>query len=455
MRHGFLALVTAAVALPAQPPPTYYNTVNTTSGALLRSTLHAVIDDHTRIPYTATGTDTWNVLELADQAPSSSTQILDLYKNTLYVKQGGGNTFYNREHTWPNSYGFPNDGTTNYPYTDCHHLFLCDIAYNGARDNNPFMGGLASWTEYTTAANAGQGGGSGTFPGNSNWWSSIAPAGGWQTWGGRKGDVARAILYMDVRYEGGTHGTTGATEPDLRVTDDVNLINASATGSNLTIAYMGKLTTLLQWHQEDPVDTKEMAHTNAVFTYQGNRNPFVDHPEWVACLWQGQCTRVRLPEVWINELHYDNNGVDVNEFVELAGPAGDNVNGWMLVAVDGATGAQYGRRKLSGTFPNQQNGIGTLSFTFPGLQDGAPDGIAIVTANGTLMQFVAYEGSFQGVGGVLAGRTATDIGVSESTTSAAGLSLQLGGAGSGYTQFAWQNSLTATPGARNTNQTFQ
>ncbi len=458
MRSPILVLATATVAtaaLRAQPPPNYYNSVVATSATTLRSTLHAVIDDHTRIAYTASGTDTWNVLELADQYAGNSTQILDLYKNAVYTKQGGGNSFYNREHTWPNSYGFPNDVSTNYPYTDCHHLFLCDISYNGARDNNPFFGGTAGWTEWTTTANGGQGGGSGTFPGNSNWWTSQAPAGGWQTWAGRKGDVARAILYMDIRYEGGTHGITGAAEPDLRLTDDLNLINASATGSNLSIAYMGKLSTLLQWHQEDPVDAKELAHTNAVFLHQGNRNPFVDHPEWVACLYQGSCLRVRLPEIWINEVHYDNTGVDVNEFVELAGPAGDNVNGWMLLAVDGATGQQYGRRRLSGVFPNQQNAIGTLSFSFPGLQDGSPDGIALLTADGVLMQFIAYEGSFVGVGGKLAGRTATDIGVSEASNSAVGLSLQLGGSGSGYTQFTWQTSLTATPGARNTNQTFQ
>lgn len=455
MRRASLLLATATV-LPAQAPPTYYDGVVTTSAAQLRATLHAVIDDHARIPYTASTVDTWDVLELADQAPGSTTQILDLYKNALYTKQGGGNTFYNREHTWPNSYGFPVDGATNYPYTDCHHLFLCDIAYNGARDNSPFLAASASWTPYTTLPNAGQGGGSGTFPGNSNWSNaSLLPIGGWQTWAGRKGDVARAMFYMDVRYEGGVHGGTLAPEPDLRLTDDLGLIAASATGSNLAVAYMGRLSVLLQWHQEDPVDGKEMAHNNAVFLFQGNRNPFVDHPEWAACLWQGQCTRVRMPEVWINELHYDNTGTDVGEFVELAGPAGENVDSWMLLAVDGTTGTVYARRQLAGVFPDQQNGYGTLAFAFPGLQDGAPDGIAVVTGDGVLMHFVAYEGSFQGVGGAVAGRTAADVGVSEPATTPVGHSLQLGGTGGGYAQFTWQAAQAATPGARNTNQTFQ
>ena len=457
MRHVFPLLVTLSAALHAQPPPNYYATVNSSTPALLRSTLHAVIKDHTKIPYTATGTDTWNVLELADQHPTNTTQILDLYKNAAYTKVGGGNTFYNREHTWPNSYGFPNDGITNYPYSDCHHLFLCDIAYNGARDNNPFLNGTASWTVYTTLANAGQGGGSGPFPSTSNWGSSPAstpPIGGWQTWAARKGDVARAVMYMDVRYEGGTHGITGAPEPDLRLTDDLNLINASATGSNLSVAYMGKLSVVLQWHAEDPPDAKEMAHTNAVFTYQGNRNPFVDHPEWAECLFSGSCVRVREPEVWINELHYDNTGTDVGEFVEIAGPAGDSVSGWMLVGYDGATGGAYSRLKLSGTIPNQQNGFGTLTFPFPGLQDGAPDGIALITNTGVVMQFVSYEGAFTAISGAANGHASVNIGVSETTSSPIGFSLQLGGTGSAYSEFVWQTVLDDTPGAVNLNQTF-
>jgi endonuclease I len=457
MDHRFLiAAAAAASVLPAQAPPGYYAAVVTTSAAQLRSTLHAVIDDHVSFPYTASGTDTWNILELADQAPGSTTQILDLYKNALYAKQGGGNSFYNREHTWPNSYGFPVDSGTNYPFTDCHHLFLCDVAYNAARDNSAFVTGSAGWSIWTTLANVGQGGGSTSFPGQHNWSSpSLPPVGGWQTWSGRKGDVARALFYMDLRYEGGTHGTSGAAEPDLRLTDDLSLVQASNTGANLGIAYMGKLSVLLQWHQEDPVDAKEMARNDAVFSFQGNRNPFIDHPEWAACLWLDQCTRVRWPEIWVNELHYDNAGTDVGEFVEIAGPAGENVNGWLLLAVDGTTGTVYARQLLSGVFGNQQNGIGTLAFPFAGLQNGSPDGVALVTPGGVVMHFLAYGGTFVGNGGAVGGKTAADIGVTESSSTPVGHSLQLGGTGSSYLQFGWQTAQLATPGARNAGQTFQ
>lgn len=261
----------------------YYDGIVASSASALRSALHNLIDDHTKIPYTASSTDTWDVLDQADQDPLDSGRILDIYKNTSYAKAGGGNTFYNREHTWPNSYGFSVDGSTNYAYTDLHMLMLSDIAYNANRGNKPYGDCSASCTEYPTTAYAGQGGGSGVFPGNSNWSDGVI----WQVWRKLKGNVARAILYMDIRYEGGTNGVSGVAEQDLRLTDDLSLI--VNTGGNASVAYMGKLTTLLRWSQEDPVDAAEVLRNDLVQTFQGNRNPFVDHPEWVACIYQSVC----------------------------------------------------------------------------------------------------------------------------------------------------------------------
>lgn len=271
-------LVTGASA---QPPPGYYNPVDATSALTLRSTLHDLIDDHTRFPYTANATDTWDILKLADQDPDDPNRILDVYKNASYPKAVGGNDNYNREHGWPKSYGFKKDGSGNYPYTDCHHLFLADSRYNSSRSNKPYRTCDASCTERATDSNNGQGGATGTYPGNSNWTST----GIWETWVGRRGDVARALFYMDVRYEGGTHGVTNHAEPDLILTDDVSLIQSST--QNQSVAHMGLLSTLLSWHEEDPVDDLERQHNDAVFGAQGNRNPFVDHPEWVTCLFEG------------------------------------------------------------------------------------------------------------------------------------------------------------------------
>ncbi len=283
-----LVLASASTSLLAQGPPGYYSSVNTTSASTLRATLHAVIDDHVKIPYTATATDTWDVLNLASEDPTNTSKILDLYKNQSLTKETGGNNFYNREHTWPNSYGFPDDTSCNYAYTDCHMLFLCDIAYNATRGNAPYRA-CVGCSELTTLFNNGLGGGSGVYVGNSNWSNGSDSASNFETWIGRRGDVARAILYADVRYEGGTHGSNGCAEPNLIVTDSQTLIANSATGSNESIAYMGIKAVLVQWSLQDPPDAWERHKNDVVFAYQQNRNPFIDHPEWVGCLFAGTC----------------------------------------------------------------------------------------------------------------------------------------------------------------------
>lgn len=265
------------------PPSGYYSGVQTGSASALRASLHALIDDHTRIPYTAGTTDTWDVLNRAEQDPSNSGRILDVYKNASYAKVAGGNDFYNREHTWPNSLGFPNDGTNNSAYTDLHMLMASDIAYNAARGNKPYDNCPSGCTEYPTMAHAGQGGGSGVYPGNSNWSNASV----FEVWSKLKGNVARAMFYMDVRYEGGSHGVTGAAEPDLRLTNDLSLV--TSTSGNAAVGYMGRLSTLIQWHQQDPPDEAERLRNALIQTYQGNRNPFVDQPQWVACIYQSVC----------------------------------------------------------------------------------------------------------------------------------------------------------------------
>jgi endonuclease I len=293
------------IELASGPPPGYYDDVDAATMSFLRTTLHDTIDDHVRFPYTSGSTDTWDILELADQDPGNSANILDVYKNASYPKAGGNNN-YNREHTWPNSYGFPDDGASNYPYTDCHALFLSNSSYNSSRGNNPFRSCSSGCTERPTDLTNGQGGGTGIYPGNSNWRTGSGSTGSWETWRGRRGDVARALFYLDVRYEGGTHGETGVSEPDLILTNDASLIQTSG-GVNAPVADMGILTTLLAWHVEDPVDDRERHRNQVVSEFQENRNPFIDHPEWVRCAFEGQCSNVIFSddfesgnaEVWV------------------------------------------------------------------------------------------------------------------------------------------------------------
>ncbi len=258
----------------------YYARVNTSSGSQLRCSLHQIIRGHTAYAYSSGTTNTWSILEIADEDPLNSGRILDVYRNRSYAKivDRAGSTAgikYNREHTWPKSLGFSSEtgnlGLPNSPHTDTHMLYLSDANYNADRGNKPY-GNCSGCTERATEAYNGAGGGTGVYPGNSNWFNASV----FQTWGKRKGDMARAVLYMAIRYEGGTHPTTGQNEPDLEMTDNAALVVATSSSP----AYMGLLSTLLAWHQADPPDTAERARNEVIYSFQGNRNPFIDHPEW-------------------------------------------------------------------------------------------------------------------------------------------------------------------------------
>lgn len=263
----------------------YYANVDTSSPTALRNSLHTLLEQVTKIPYTASTTDTWDVLAKADQDPLDSHDVIELYTNKSVARETGGNTEYNREHTWPNSYGFPVNDNTNYAYTDLHMLMVANIGYNKDRGNEPYGTCSAACTEYPTTATNGSGGGTGTYPGNSNWSDGVI----WEVWMGKRGDVARALLYMDVRFEGGTNPYTGYPEPDLVLTDDMSKIVTSGGMNTTGKAYMGQLSVLLQWSRQDPVSDVERLRNDTVEQYQGNRNPFVDHPEWIACVFQNQC----------------------------------------------------------------------------------------------------------------------------------------------------------------------
>lgn len=151
--------------------------------------------------------------------------------------------------------------------------------------------------------------------------------------------------------------------------------------------------------------------------------------------------------VWINEIHYDNASTDTGEFVEIAGT---DLSGWTVALYYGATGALYNTINLSGVIDSD----GALAFFQAGIQNGAPDGLALVDDLGGLVQFLSHEGAFTAIGGPADGLASTDIGVSESSTTPVGQSLQLTGTGSAYSDFTWSGPATATPGAPNLNQTL-
>ncbi len=160
--------------------------------------------------------------------------------------------------------------------------------------------------------------------------------------------------------------------------------------------------------------------------------------------------------VFINEIHYDdsNSTGDINEGVEVAGPAGTDLTGWALVPYNGNGGAQYSPLPLSGVLPNQQNGFGTLWFDIPGLQNGSPDGVALVAPGPVVVQFLSYEGFFIAIDGPAAGMASTDIGVAESNSTPVDYALQLTGTGFAYEDFGWTGPSPQTRGLVNTGQSF-
>ena len=137
---SLLFLLMEPITLSAQDD--YYLGVDASNPESLRASLHGIIDDHQRIPYTSGDTDTWDVLEQADRDRDAAGHVVTLYRNISLPRQGGGVGAYNREHVWPTSSGYPDDDPVdpwdNYPYTDMHALFLSDSDYNYARSNSPF-----------------------------------------------------------------------------------------------------------------------------------------------------------------------------------------------------------------------------------------------------------------------------------------------------------------------------
>ncbi|MBN6889872.1 endonuclease I [Cytobacillus horneckiae] len=224
----------------------YYDPAIGKSGEELKTALHNIIDDHTEISYSSV----WEALKQTDADPNNSNNVILLYTGRSQSKSsnGSGVDNWNREHVWAKSHG--NFGTAMGPGTDLHHLRPTDVSVNSSRGNKDFDNGGSP-----------QGEAPDTFTDNDSWEPRDEV----------KGDVARMIFYMDVRYEG------DSGELDLEVNNVVN---------NGTTPYHGKLSTLIQWHHQDPVDNFERQRNEIIYNdYQHNRNPFIDHPEWVEAIW--------------------------------------------------------------------------------------------------------------------------------------------------------------------------
>ncbi|WBB55568.1 ExeM/NucH family extracellular endonuclease [Verrucosispora sp. WMMD573] len=143
---------------------------------------------------------------------------------------------------------------------------------------------------------------------------------------------------------------------------------------------------------------------------------------------------------FISEIHYDNAGTDAGEAIEVEGPVGFDLTGWQIVLYNGANGAAYDTRTLSGVVPTA--GVIVESYPSNGIQNGSPDGVALVAPDGEVAEFLTYEGTFSAVGGPADGRDGVDIGVQETASTPADHSLQ-------RIDGSWQAPAASTFGVRN------
>jgi len=182
-------------AIPRECPHDYYESADITSGGALRDSLHSIIDDHTVYRYSHPSepcdnnhvVDTWDIIAHADAHPEHPDRILDFYLNGTFDRQLRGpetDPRYDREHSWPKSYEFPDQSTKNAAFSDCHHLVAAYASYNRSRGDSPYGERLVDpERRKPTLENVGQGGGLSDDDIGANY--SFTDV--WQTWIGRRG----------------------------------------------------------------------------------------------------------------------------------------------------------------------------------------------------------------------------------------------------------------------------
>ena len=263
MAHWFrtsIALLLVSIGY-AAPPAGYYLQAEDKTGPDLRRALHKIIRGHTVIPYGAVRFGTADALYFLHMDPANGQNLILFYaarseSRTSYGDPEG----WNHEHLWPNSYGLDGNGPE---YSDLFNLRPEDATVNSARGNKYYYE-------------------SGSSPAHPEAPLCSTDSNSWEPPEAVKGDAARSMFYMDVRYEGGTN------EPDLILTDNTALIS-SATN------FMGRLSTLLEWHRADPISAEEYFRNENIYrNYQHNRNPFIDNPEFVQMIWGSNAPRLRI-----------------------------------------------------------------------------------------------------------------------------------------------------------------
>ncbi|MDP1677510.1 MAG: endonuclease [Bacteroidota bacterium] len=264
----------------------YYDGAYKLYGTALRLALHNIIKGHTERTYANLWTDfqttdkkaNGKVWDMYSDIPGGTPPYEYTFSTNQCGNYSGEASCYNREHSWPKSWF--NDLTPM--YSDLFHLFPTDGYVNGRRSNDNYGNVSApTWTSQN-----GSKSGPNTFPGYSgNVFEPIIAY---------KGDLARGHFYMSVRYYGEDAGWS--------VSDGTNKSDLLPWYANL----------LYSWHILDTVSTKEINRNNAVFGIQKNRNPFIDHPEFAAEIWQ----TTMAPSVVSSSLYSSTLAIDFSRYVD-------------------------------------------------------------------------------------------------------------------------------------------
>jgi endonuclease I len=252
---------------------TYYDNITSQSGYSLKTELHNLINNHTGQGYSALWTfyenhsldvyfeNDGSILDIYSENPTSNdsksfTKVSDQCGN-----YSGEGDCYNREHSFPKSWF---GGKVEPMNSDVHHIYATDGFVNSKRSAFPF--GEVATASFTSTNNSKLGSAKTPLGYNGTVFEPIDEF---------KGDLARAYFYMAVRYENVIGGWQNNSVYGDAILD----------GSSDQVFELWQLEMLKRWHTNDPVSQKEIDRNEAAFGHQGNRNPFVDHPEYVENIW--------------------------------------------------------------------------------------------------------------------------------------------------------------------------
>ncbi len=282
-------------------PSTYYQQANGLSGEELKEALYQIVSNHVVFPYTSSSTDTWDILQQSDQDPTEHNNMILVYTGRSQDKgyrDGSGNysqyengngtqsNSWNREHVWPKSHGFPDEDDN--AYTDVHNLKPCDRSVNSSRGTKDFDFGGSQHNEANDCN---------------------TDTDSWEPPDYVKGDIARILFYMVIRYDPGFDHNNN--------TFDLELVDYTTPNNNDPI--LGKLSSLIQWHNDDPIDDFEINRNEIIFGFQENRNPFIDHPNLVNFLWGDN-----YGVVWNENL--SNSDYEINNMKVFPNPSSGIIN---------------------------------------------------------------------------------------------------------------------------------